>query len=95
MQIPDELPAVNFQDEIESTEMFEVDDTNEQNMMVLENNAIECEWQIVENENVVVNNLEGIEIVVDLQPRDSNGIERLWNYFPCEKSIISRFDKKK
>ena len=70
--------------------MFEVDDTNEQNMMVLENNAIECEWQIVENENIVVNNLEGIEIVVDLQPRNSNGVECLWNYFPN----ISRFDKK-
>ena len=40
-------------------------------MMVLENNAIECEWQIVENENIVVNNLEGIEIVVDLQPKHS------------------------
>ena len=90
----DELPAVIFQDDIEFTEMFEPDNTNEQNMIVVdENNAIECEWQIVENENVVVNNLEGIEIVVDLQPRDSNGIERLWNYFPCEKSIISRFDK--
>ena len=92
----DELPAVIFQDDIESTEMFEPDNTNEQNMIVVdENNAIECEWQIVENENIVVNNLEGIEIVVDLQPRDSNGIERLSNSFPCEKSIISRFDKNK
>ena len=75
----DELPALIFQDDIEFTETFEADDTNEQNMMVLENNAIECEWQIVENENVVVNNLEGIEIIVDLQPRDSNGVEYLWN----------------
>ena len=78
-QIPDELPAIIFQDDIEFTETFEVDDTNEQNMMVPENNAIECEWQIVENENVVVNNLEGIEIVVDLQPKDSNGVECLRN----------------
>ena len=68
-----------FQDDIESTEMFEVDDNNEQNMMVPENNAIECKWQIVENENIVGNNLEGIEIVVDLQPKDSNGVECLWN----------------
>ena len=64
-----QIPAVNFQDDIESTEIFEVDDNNEQNMMVPENNAIECEWQIVENENFVVNNLEGIEIVIDLQPK--------------------------
>ena len=93
LQISDELPAIIFQDDIEFTEIFEVDDTNEQNMMVPENNAIECEWQIVENEKVVVNNLEGIEIVVDLQPKDSNGVECLWNWFPCEKSIISSFDK--
>ena len=59
--------------------MLKVGDNNEQFMMVPENNAIECEWQIVENENIVVNNLEGIEIVVDLQPKDSNGVECLWN----------------
>ena len=53
--------------------MFEFDDNNEQNMIVPESNAIECKWQIVENEN-----FEGIEIVVDLQPRDSNGVECLW-----------------
>ena len=58
-----------FQDDIESTEMFEFDDNNEQNMIVPESNAIECKWQIVENENIVGNNLEGIEIVVDLQPK--------------------------
>ena len=50
--------------------MFEVDDTNEQNMMVPESNAIECKWQIVENANIGVNNLEGIEIVVELQRTD-------------------------
>ena len=79
LQIPDEFPAVNFQDDIESTEMFEVDDNNEQNMMVPENNAIECEWQIVKNENIVVNNLEGIEIVVDLQPRDNQSYTDEWS----------------
>ena len=51
--------------------MFEVDDNNEQNMKVPEDNAIEFEWQIVKNEKIVVNNLEVIEIVVDLQPRDN------------------------
>ena len=68
LQIPDE-----------STEIFEVDDNNEQNMMVPENNAIECEWQIVKNENIVVNNLEGIEIVVDLQPRDNQSNTDEWS----------------
>ena len=79
MQISDELPAIIFQDDIEFTEVFEVDDTNEQNMMVPENNAIECEWQILENENVVVNNLEGIEIVVDLQSRDKQSNTDEWS----------------
>ena len=74
-----QIPAVNFQDDIESTEIFEVDDNNEQNMMVPENNAIECEWQIVENENFVVNNLEGIEIVIDLQPRDNRSNTDGWS----------------
>jgi len=78
----DELPALIFQDDIEFTETFEADDTNEQNMIVLENNAIECEWQIVENENVVVNNLEGIEIVVDLQPRDNKSNTDEWSILP-------------
>ena len=79
MHYHDELPAVIFQDDIEFTEMFEIDDTNEQNIMVPENNAIECEWQIVENENVVVNNLEGIEIVVDLQPRENQSNTDEWS----------------
>ena len=82
--VPCEVPTVIFQDDIEFTEVFEADDTNEQNMMcyeVLENNAIECEWQVVANENTVVNNLEGIELVVYPQPIGSNEIECLWNIF--------------
>ena len=73
-----QIPAVNFQDDIESTEMFEVDDNNEQNMMVPENNAIECEWQIVENEN-----FEGIQIVVDLQPKGGFKSEETGEFFHC------------
>ena len=54
--------------------MFEFDDNNEQNMIVPESNAIECKWQIVENEN-----FEGIEIVVELQSRDKQSNTDEWS----------------
>ena len=88
-----------FQDDIESTEKFEVDDNNEKNMMVPENNAIECKWQIVENENIVGNNLEGIEIVVDLQPKGqliSKGFFFVFSILPeTNKKFLPQYAREK